>query len=84
MRLHTRSNNVTIICMKRQYQVIVERDLATGFLVGYIPGFAGAHSQAESLTELYQNLTEVVEMLLEDGEPELETEYVGTHNLVFA
>ena len=40
----------------------------TGFLVGYVPGFAGAHSQAESLDELQRNLREVIELLLEDGE----------------
>ena len=34
---------------------------------GYIPGFPGAHSQAEGLDELQANLKEVVEMLLEDG-----------------
>lgn len=32
-------------------------------------GFPGAHTQAESLDELSKNLTEVLEMLLEDGEP---------------
>ena len=38
----------------------------------------GAHSQGETLDELNHNLKEVVELLLEDGEPELETEFVGT------
>lgn len=32
-----------------------------------MPGFPGAHSQGETLDELQQNLTEVIEMLLEDG-----------------
>lgn len=31
------------------------------------------HTQAETLDELYQNLHEVIEMLLEDGEPLVET-----------
>ena len=34
--------------------------------MGYVPGFAGAHSQAETLDELQENLREVIEMLLED------------------
>jgi predicted RNase H-like HicB family nuclease len=49
-----------------------------------VPGFPGAHSQGESLDELKMNLQEVIEMLLEDGEPLLETEFVGTQNLVVA
>ena len=45
---------------------IVERDTETQLYVGYVPGFAGAHSQAETLDQLQQNLREVIEMLLED------------------
>ncbi|MCZ6811313.1 MAG: type II toxin-antitoxin system HicB family antitoxin, partial [Planctomycetota bacterium] len=37
----------------------------------------GAHSQGETLDELNKNLREVIEMLLEDGEPQLEAEFVG-------
>jgi predicted RNase H-like HicB family nuclease len=62
----------------RTYTVIVERDPDTSFLVGYVPGFPGAHSQAETLDELQVNMREVIEMLLEDGEPTLEGEFVGT------
>jgi len=51
------------------YTAVVEKDADTGFFVGYIPGFAGAHTQAETIDELQKNLYEVVEMLLEDGEP---------------
>jgi predicted RNase H-like HicB family nuclease len=49
------------------FTAVVERDPATGLLVGYVPGFSGAHSQAETLDELNANLREVIEMLLEDG-----------------
>lgn len=49
----------------KSYTAVVERDPATGLLVGYIPGFPGAHSQAETLDELQVNLREVVSMLLE-------------------
>ena len=38
----------------------------------------------EILDELNRNLKEVVELLLEDGEPELETEFVGTQSVVVA
>lgn len=66
------------------YMAIVERCPNTGFYVGFIPGFPGAHTQAETLDELNQNLREVVEMLLEDGEPILEAEFIGTQNVVVA
>jgi len=62
----------------RTYLAIVERCPDTGLYVGYVPGFPGAHTQAETLDELQRNLREVIEMLLEDGEPLLEAEFVGT------
>lgn len=62
----------------KEYTAIVEQDPENGLYVGYIPGFPGAHSQAETLDELNTNLREVVEMLLEDGEPMMEGEFVGT------
>ena len=68
----------------RRFTAVVEKDHDTGLYVGYIPGFTGAHSQAETLAELLDNLREVIEMLLEDGEPEFETEFVGTQEVVIA
>ena len=68
----------------RTYTVVIERDPDTSLLVGYVPGFPGAHSQAETLDELQANMREVVEMLLEDGEPTLEGEFVGTQLLSVA
>ena len=65
----------------KTYTAIVERCLDTGLYVGFISGFPGAHTQAETLDELNQNLREVVEMLLEDGEPILQTEFIGTQNV---
>jgi len=62
----------------RNYTAVVEKCSQTGLYVGYVPGFAGAHSQGETLDELKENLHEVLQMLLEDGEPALEGEFVGT------
>ncbi len=56
---------------------VVEKDSVTGLLVGYVPGFAGAHSQGASLDELQANMTEVIAMLLEDGDPKLDAEFIG-------
>ena len=70
--------------LMKSYTAIVERCQETGLYVGSIPGFPGAHTQGETLDELNRNLREVVEMLLEDGEPKLEAEFVGTQNVVVA
>jgi predicted RNase H-like HicB family nuclease len=64
--------------MKSTYTAIIERDADTGLLVGYVPGFAGAHSQGATLDELHRNLREVIEMLVEDGAPVLAGEFIGT------
>ncbi len=61
----------------KNYTAVVERDPETGLYVGHVPGFPGAHSQGETLDELNRNLREVIAMLLEDGEPTMETEFVG-------
>jgi len=53
----------------RVFTAVVEKCPDTGLYVGYIPGLRGAHSQGATLDELNLNLKEVVEMLLEDGEP---------------
>ncbi|KAA0256174.1 type II toxin-antitoxin system HicB family antitoxin [Acidobacteria bacterium ACD] len=63
----------------RSYPAVVERCPQTGLYVGYVPGFPGAHSQGETLDELHRNLREVIEMLLEEGEPKLSTELVGVY-----
>lgn len=68
----------------KNFTAVVERDPDTGFLVGYVPGFPGAHSQAETLDELQTNLREVISMLLEDGEPRLEAEFVGIQSIAVA
>lgn len=65
----------------RDFTAVVEKDADTGLYVGYVPGWPGAHSQGATLDELRQNLEEVVSMLLEDGEPRLAAEFVGTQTL---
>ncbi|MDE3068991.1 MAG: type II toxin-antitoxin system HicB family antitoxin [Verrucomicrobiota bacterium] len=62
----------------KTYTAVVEKCPKTKLFVGYVPGFPGAHSQGKTLDELNRNLREVIEMLLEEGEPELEAEFVGT------
>lgn len=63
------------------YPAVVERDADTGLYVGWVPGFPGAHSQGETLDELYRNLQEVIELLLQDGEMPTESEFVGVQHV---
>lgn len=65
----------------RSFTAVIERCSDTGFYVGYVPGFPGAHSQGTTLDELHDNLREVIAMILEDGEPQLESQFVGTQTL---
>jgi predicted RNase H-like HicB family nuclease len=68
----------------RTFSVVVERVPDTGYYVGYVPGWPGAHSQGETLDKLRTNLQEAIEMLLEDGEPKLESEFVGVQTIQVA
>ena len=68
----------------RTFTAVVERCPDTGFFVGYVPGLPGAHSQAETLEELNANLVEVLTMILDDGEPAMSTEFIGTQTVTVA
>lgn len=65
----------------RTFNVIIERDPDTGLFVGSVPGWPGAHSQGLTLDELEENLREVIAMLLEDGDPQTESEFVGIQSI---
>jgi len=66
------------------YTAVIERCPDTGFFVGYVPGFPGAHSQGETLEELNDNLTEVIAMILDDGAPAMAGQFVGTQVVLVA
>jgi predicted RNase H-like HicB family nuclease len=68
----------------RAFTAVIERCPDTGLFVGYVPGLPGAHSQGETLDELHKNLAEVIGMLLEDGEPQFESEFIGTQKVQVA
>lgn len=65
----------------RTFTAIIERCSVTGHYVGYVPALPGAHTQAGTLEELHDNLVEVVTLVLEDEDPQPETEFVGTHTI---
>jgi predicted RNase H-like HicB family nuclease len=60
---------------------VLEKCPDTGLFVGYVCGFPGAHTQGRTLDELHARLQEVIAMLLEDGEPKLEAEFVGVRRV---
>ena len=66
----------------RAFTAIIEKCPETNLFVGYVPGFPGAHTQGATLDELHLNLQEVLSLLLEDGEPELESEFIGTQTVL--
>jgi predicted RNase H-like HicB family nuclease len=68
----------------QSFTAVLQKDSDTGLLVGYIPGFPGAHSQGQTVEELVENLREVLAMLLEDGQPKFESEFVGTQSIQLA
>ena len=63
--------------MAGELTAIIERDLATGLLVGSVPGIPGAHTQGASVDEVRSNLIEVLELLHEQGALVRETEFVA-------
>ena len=48
----------------------VEKDMESGLYVAVVPGIPGAHTQAETLDELQTNLKEVLQLCLEEMEPD--------------
>lgn len=69
---------------RRTFSAVVKRCPSTGLLIGHVPEFPGAHSQGETLEKLQTNLQELIQILLEDGEPELESDFVGLQQICMA
>lgn len=64
-----------------KFTIVIEKDPATGFYVGYVPGMTGAHSQGGNIEELKSNLKEVISLCIEEGDPFIVSEYIGTEQL---
>lgn len=64
--------------MTKSMLAIIERDLATGLLVGKVPGIPGAHTQGRTVQEVRDHLEEVLRLLVENGAFRLESEFVAT------
>jgi len=66
----------------KTFTAVIERCPDKGLYIGYVPGLPGAHTQGKTLDELQINLREVIELLLEDEELTIETEFVGTQSIM--
>ncbi len=65
----------------KSFTIVVEHCPETRLCIGYVPGFPGAHSQGDTLHDLREDIREVIAMLLEDGEPELQSQFIGTQTV---
>jgi predicted RNase H-like HicB family nuclease len=64
------------------YNVVVERDPETGWLVGLVIELPGCYSQAPDRTTLEDNMREALEVYLETaGSTEPASRYAGTFPL---
>jgi len=52
----------------RSFVAYIERDPETDLYVGTVPGIPGAHTQGSTLDELHNNLSEVLQLCLEEYE----------------
>jgi len=57
--------------MKRQFDVIIERD-SEGYYVATVPTLPGCHTQAKSLDELMERITEAIQLCLEEAGQEVD------------
>jgi predicted RNase H-like HicB family nuclease len=70
--------------MKSKLFAYIEKDLESDCYVAIVPGLPGAHTQADTLDELQIRLKEVVELCLEEMDPEERNslpEFVGVQQI---
>jgi predicted RNase H-like HicB family nuclease len=70
----------------KTFTAYIEFDPESNLYVGMIPSVPGAHTQAETLDELYENLKEVLSLCLEeyDGDPAELPRFVGIQQIELA
>lgn len=63
--------------MRREFNVIIERDV-DGYFVASVPSLPGCHTQAKSLDELTERITEAITLCLEFEEKQQDSlDFVG-------
>ena len=68
----------------RTFTAYVEWDPETRLYVGLVPGLPGAHTQAATLDELREKLQEVVQLCLEELDPDGLPRFVGIQQIEVA
>ena len=53
-----------VIVLKRVFDVCIEQDEEDGLFVATVPGFEGCHTQAKTLNELRDRISEAVVLYL--------------------
>jgi predicted RNase H-like HicB family nuclease len=79
--LHPVVCSAYILGMKREFNVIIEKDSA-GYYVATVPQLCGCHTQAKSLDTLMKRVREAIELCLEveDG-AENSPDFVGVQRI---
>ncbi|QTA92966.1 type II toxin-antitoxin system HicB family antitoxin [Desulfonema magnum] len=68
--------------MKREFFVFIEKD-EDGFFVGEVPQLRGCYSQGRTLDELMKNITEVIEMCIEEEQDtNINSAFVGIQKVL--
>jgi predicted RNase H-like HicB family nuclease len=67
--------------LARTFTAVIHRCPETRLYLAFVPGFPGAHTQAESLDELCTNLRDVITLLLENGGTRAHSEFVGVQTV---
>ncbi len=65
----------------KTFTAYVEQDKETGLYVGIVPGIPGAHTQAETLDKLRENLKEVLELCLEEYDEQQLPKFIGLQQI---
>ena len=73
---------------KITYTAHIEKDEESGLYVGYIPAIPGAHTQADDLKTLHDNLEEILALCISEmSEKEIEqasSNFIGIHQVSVA
>ncbi len=73
--------------MITRFTTYIEKDMETGCYVAIVPDIAGAHTQADTPDDLQARLKEVIEICLEEIDPEEKgsiPEFVGLQQIEVA
>lgn len=66
----------------RTFTAVIERCTETGLYTGYVPGIPGAVAEGRTPEEFDTNMQRALELLVMDGEPVRDSEFVGAKTFV--